>query len=108
MPRIVDELPKTSRGRTKKYHWEELYAQLAESGKAAELEQGEDFTCSGASIRQFLYRDSAENGFKVKVRNRKGENDRDIVTFSVEVSEDGKPEDKPETKATAKSGAKKS
>lgn len=94
MPRIVDELPKTNRGRTRKYNFDDLYKQLLSSGKAAELVKGEDFTCSGVSMRQFLYRDAAEKNLKIRVRNRTEDDGRDVITFSVEKAED-KPEDKP-------------
>jgi hypothetical protein len=86
MPNIVDSLPKSTRGRSRKYDFVELYGQLAESGKAAELVHGDDFECSGASMRQYLYRDAPEHGFTVKVRTRTEddgtEDGRDIVTFA--------------------------
>lgn len=84
MPTIVDALPKTSRGRARKYDYESLYNELLKSGKAAQLVQGDDFTCTGASMRQFLYRDTSERGLKVKVRSTKDEGDHDVITFSVE------------------------
>jgi hypothetical protein len=94
MPRIVDELPKTNRGRTRKYNFDDLYEQLLKTGKAAELVKGEDFTCSGASMRQFLYRDAGEKNLKIRVRNRTEDDGRDVVTFSVEKSDEEKPEGK--------------
>lgn len=100
MPKIIDALPKSTRGRAKKYDFEALYKQLAETGKAAELTQGEDFTCSGASMRQFLYRDAPDFGYKAKVKTREDEDGRHIVMFTATpLSENGKPkanqEDKP-------------
>lgn len=85
MPRIVDELPKTERGRSKKYDFTTLYKQLADSGKAAELVEGEDFTCTVPSMRQYLYRDSQDNGYTIKVRTRVEDNngtETGIVVFS--------------------------
>lgn len=94
MPRIVDELPKTNRGRTRKYNFDDLYEQLLKTGKAAELVKGEDFTCSGASMRQFLYRDAGEKNLKIRVRNRTEDDGRDVVTFSVSPADE--ESDKPE------------
>ena len=90
MPKIVDELPKTERGgRTKKYDYlPALFKELLQNGKAAELVQGEDFDCSGPSMRQLLYKEASEQGLKARVRTRvepEGDPDgRHFVTFAVE------------------------
>lgn len=84
MPTFVDELPKTNRGRQRKYDYDGLYAELLKNGKAVQLVKGEDFTCTGPSMRQFLYRDTKEKGLKARVRNIEDADGRDIVIFSVE------------------------
>jgi hypothetical protein len=85
MPKIVDSLPKSERGREKRYEWlAPLYEQLADNDKAVELVEGEDFTCKPSSMRQFLYRDAPEHGFKVRVRTRESEDGHGVVTFAVE------------------------
>lgn len=55
MPRQIDSLPKTQRGRAKKYDFSKLY-----DGKTWVLVRGEDFDCEVPSLRQLIYRDVAE------------------------------------------------
>ena len=104
--KFVDELPKTNRGRSKKYDYDEVYETLLKNGKAAELIQGEDFDCTGPSMRQFLYRDGAEHDLDISVRTKQDEDERWIVTFQVAKRDPNKAE-KPESgkKQPAKAAA---
>jgi hypothetical protein len=103
MPTFVDELPKTNRGRASKYDWlPGLYEELVKNGKAAQLIKGDDFDCTGPSMRQLLYRDTKEHGLKARIRvtDPKGDG-REVVTFSVEKDtgeKKGKEQPKPEGK----------
>lgn len=116
MPKIVDSLPKTERGRARKYEFiDELYPQLEGTDKAAELIPGEDFECSTASMRQYLYRDAAERDLKAKVRTYEDEQGREIVVFAVEKltqkeieKRDEKAKKAAEKKASGNSGSKES
>lgn len=102
MPKIVDSLPKTERGRARKYEFiDELYPQLEGTDKAAELVPGDDFECSTASMRQYLYRDAAERGLKAKVRTYEDDQGREIVVFAVE-----KAKPKTDKKESGKSDGK--
>lgn len=66
MPQTIKELPKTSRGREKKYDFSKLYDQSLEKGTVFVLVRGEDFDCEVQSIRQLIYREVAERGKSVK------------------------------------------
>ncbi len=61
MPTQIKELPKTSRGREKKYDFSKLY-----DGNTWVIVQGEDFDCEVPSIRQLIYREVAELNKSVK------------------------------------------
>jgi hypothetical protein len=61
MPTKIKELPKTSRGREKKYDFTKLY-----DGSTWVIVQGEDFDCEVQSIRQLIYREVAELNKSVK------------------------------------------
>ncbi len=71
MPKQIETLPKTSRGREKKYDFSELF-----DGKTWLIVQGEDFDCQVQSIRAHIYREVTELGKSVRSR---------------EVEQDGKP-----------------
>lgn len=103
MPKIVSELPKTNRGRARKYDFiDELFPQLEGTEKAAELIPGEDFECSTGSMRQYLYRTASERGLKAMVRTYEDDKGRDVVVFAVEKAKP-KPKD---SKATNQGEAK--
>lgn len=84
MAKVVDALPALeNRGREKKYDFAKYYEPLVKNGKAVELLEGEDFTCSAQSIRQHIYQDAREHGYKAKVRSFEGEDGRAHVVFAV-------------------------
>lgn len=94
MPQFVDELPKSSRGRSKKYDFSELYEKLLENGKAVKLTQGVDFKSKGPSMRQFIYKDTKERGLKAKIHTDESTEGKHTVTFTVQkapVKDNGKP-----------------
>lgn len=84
MPKIVDEVPSVARaGRAKEYDFTELYKQLVQSGKAAELVQPDDFKCSAASMKQTLYRDAKDHDLKAKVWSEEIDGKPHRIIFSV-------------------------
>lgn len=109
MPKIVNEVPATTRaGRSKQYDFAELYAQLLESGKAAELVQGTDFKSSGASMKQYLYRDVKDYDLKATVWSEEVDGKPHRVIFSVEkmTAEDHKKAEAAAKKRAATKAAK--
>lgn len=83
-PTFVDEVPASSRGRAAKYDFSKTYEALLKNGKAAQITQGKHFTCSGASMKQFIYRDAKEKGLKATLHAVENENEPAVITFSVE------------------------
>lgn len=73
MPLKIDELPKNSRGRAKKYNFEKLY----DGNVWVIVGDGVDFDCEVGSIRQRIYREVADTLNK-RVK-------------STEIEQDGKP-----------------
>lgn len=57
MPKRIGDLPKSRRGRTKKYDFSDQF-----DGNTWVIVQGEDFECEVASIRAHLYREVRETG----------------------------------------------
>ena len=81
MPVQIEELPKTSRGKTKKYDFAKLY-----DGKPWLIKQGEDFDCEVASIRQLIYREVAELGKSVRsTETEVGEGDDAVPALAFQV-----------------------
>lgn len=83
-PTFVDELPQSNRGRVAKYDFSKTYEALLKNGKAAQITQGKHFTCSGASMKQYIYKDAKENGLKAVIHADEQENKPAVITFSVE------------------------
>lgn len=77
MPQKIDSLPKTSRGREKKYDFSKLY-----DGNSWMIVQGEDFDCEVPSIRQLIYREVNELGKSVK-SSATEVNDKPALAFQV-------------------------
>jgi hypothetical protein len=101
-PTFVDALPESTRGRTAKYDFSGTYDALLKNGKAAQITQGKHFTCSGASMRQYIYRDAKEHGLKAEIHSKEEENEPVVITFSVAKETE---EDKQKAKDRAKKRA---
>lgn len=81
MPQQIQELPKTSRGRAKKYDFSAQY-----DGNVWVIVQGDDFDCEVPSIRQLIYREVAELGKSVKSTETEvgeGEKAKPALAFQV-------------------------
>ncbi len=83
-PTFVDEVPESNRGRAAKYNFTKTYEALLKNGKAAQITQGKHFTCSGASMKQYIYRNAKEHGLKAVIHAEEEENKPVVITFSVE------------------------
>lgn len=109
MPKIVNEVPTVERpGRAKQHDFTELYKQLLETGKAVELVQGTDFKSSGASMKQYIYRDARENDLKAEVWSEEIDGKPHRVIFSVRklTAEDKKKAEEAAAKRAATKAAK--
>jgi hypothetical protein len=112
MAHQIDELPKTTRGREKKYDYTKYY-----DGKTWVIVQGEDFDCEVQSIRQMIYREVAETLNKSVKSTATEVNGKEALAFKVideapkkrprkDKTENGKAEGKAEAKqAPAKAAA---
>lgn len=63
MPVTIDALPKTARGRARKYDFRKQM-----DGKVYLIVEGTDFNCKVASVRPAVIRSAEETGMKVKTR----------------------------------------
>jgi hypothetical protein len=61
MPQRIDEMPKSNRGRAKKYDFSDQF-----DGNTWVIVKGDDFDCEVASIRAHLYREVREAGKSLK------------------------------------------
>jgi hypothetical protein len=101
-PTFVDEVPESNRGRAAKYDFTKTYEALLKNGKAAQIVQGKHFTCSGVSMKQYIYRDAKEHGLKAVIHSVEEENKPAVITFSVEKETE---EDRQKAKARAQKRA---
>lgn len=101
MPQQIDEMPKSNRGRSKKYDFSEQF-----DGNTWVIVKGEDFDCEVASIRAHLYREVREAGKSLK-SSETVVKDQPALAFKVvaesEKPEKGKSDSKDEAKTEGKS-----
>lgn len=64
MPKVLDKLPEVKRaGRKPKYDYDALFSH---GNKAVQLTKGKDFSCSLATMRHNLYRESDRRGISIE------------------------------------------
>jgi hypothetical protein len=103
MPKQIDSLPKTSRGREKKYDFSKLY-----DGNTWLLVRGEDFDSEVQSIRQLIYREVAETLNKSVKSSATEVDGKEALAFQV-IDEPPKkrgPREANDNSGDAKQGAK--